>query len=88
MKEFLEYSVKMLAQSPDQVEVTETVEDTLVSYQLAVAPEDIGRIIGREGRVIRAIRGVLRAAGARQGLRVALQVREESADGAPSPSAV
>jgi predicted RNA-binding protein YlqC (UPF0109 family) len=75
MREFLEYSVRLLAQSPDQVEVTETIDGTNVLYQLAVAPEDVGRIIGREGRVIRAIRGVLRASGARQGLRVALQVR-------------
>ena len=75
MREFLEYSVRLLAQAPDQVEVTETIDGTNVVYQLSVAPEDVGRVIGREGRVIRAIRGVLRAAGARQGLRVALQVR-------------
>ena len=75
MKEFLEYVIRLLAESPDQVAVTETVDGTLVSYELVVAPDDVGRIIGRDGRVIRAIRGVLRAAGARQGLRVALQVR-------------
>ncbi|MSQ23178.1 MAG: KH domain-containing protein [Chloroflexi bacterium] len=75
MKEFLEYVTRLLAEAPDQVEVAETVDGTNVTYELSVAPSDVGRIIGREGRVIRAIRGVLRAAGARQGLRVSLQVR-------------
>ena len=74
MKEFVEYAARLLAQAPDQVEVTETVEGTTVTYELSVAPEDVGRIIGREGRVIRSIRGLVRAAGARQGLRVSLQV--------------
>ena len=49
MREFLEYSVKLLAQAPDQVEVTETIDGTNVTYQLGLAPEDVGRIIGREG---------------------------------------
>ena len=75
MREFLEYCIRLLAQAPDQVEVTETVDGTNVTYQVSLAPEDVGRIIGRDGRVIRAIRGVRRAAGARQGVRVALQVR-------------
>lgn len=75
MKEFLEYVARLLAQSPDQVEVTETQEEGTIIYRLAVAPEDVGRIIGRDGRVVRAIRAVLRAAGARQNVRVALQVR-------------
>jgi uncharacterized protein len=75
LKDFLEDVAKLLAQSPDQVEVTETEEDGVVIYRLAVAPEDVGRIIGRDGRVVRAIRAVLRAAGARQNVRVALQVR-------------
>ena len=75
MKDFLEYIARLLAQSPDQVEVTETEEEGTIIYRLAVAPEDVGRIIGRDGRVVRAIRAVLRAAGARQNVRVALQVR-------------
>lgn len=75
MREFLEYVVRLLVREPDQVEVTETVEEGTVIYRLSVAPDDVGRIIGREGRVIRAIRSLLRAAGARQGVRVALQVR-------------
>lgn len=75
MKNFLEHVARLLAQSPDQVEVTETEEEGVVIYRLAVAQEDVGRIIGRDGRVVRAIRAVLRAAGARQNVRVALQVR-------------
>jgi predicted RNA-binding protein YlqC (UPF0109 family) len=75
MQAFLEYVAKMLVQSPDDVEVTETQDGETVIYRLAVAPEDVGRIIGRDGRIVRAIRGVLRTGGARQNVRVALQVR-------------
>ena len=75
MKDFLEYVARLLAQLPDQVEVTETQEEGVLIYRLAVAQEDVGRIIGRDGRVVRSIRAVLRAAGARQNVRVALQVR-------------
>lgn len=75
MKDFLEYVARLLAQFPDQVEVTESEEEGVVIYRLAVAQEDVGRIIGRDGRVVRAIRAVMRAAGTRQDVRVALQVR-------------
>lgn len=75
MRDFLDYVAKLLVRDPDQVEVTETLEEGTVVYRLSVAQEDVGRIIGREGRVIRSIRAMLRAAGARQGVRVALQVR-------------
>ena len=75
MKDFLEYVARLLTQLPDQVEVTETQEEGTIMYRLAVAPEDVGRVIGRDGRVVRAIRAVLRAAAARQNVRVALQVR-------------
>lgn len=74
MKDFIEYAARLLAQEPDQVAVTETIDGSTVTYELSVAAEDVGRIIGREGRVIRSIRGLVRAAGARQGLRVSLQV--------------
>jgi predicted RNA-binding protein YlqC (UPF0109 family) len=75
MREFLEVVLRLLVRSPEQVEITETVEEGAVVYEVSVASEDVGRIIGRDGRVIRAIRGLLRAAAARRGIRVALQVR-------------
>ncbi len=76
VQQFIEFVARQLAESPDQVEVTETVEDSTTIYRLKVAPEDMGRIIGRQGRVVRAMRVLLRAAAARQGLHVALEVKE------------
>jgi predicted RNA-binding protein YlqC (UPF0109 family) len=64
----------MLARSPEAIEVTETVDGDTIVYTLKLAPEDVGRIIGREGRIVRAIRSLLRAAAMRQGIRVALEI--------------
>jgi hypothetical protein len=71
---FIEYVAKELARSPDDVEVEESVSDSLIVYRLKLAPDDIGRVIGREGRIVRAIRSLLRAAAVRQGVRVSLEV--------------
>ena len=70
LAEFLTIVARMLARSPDDVEVTESVEEDTIVYKLHLAPDDVGRVIGREGRVIRAIRSLLRAAAVRQGVRV------------------
>jgi predicted RNA-binding protein YlqC (UPF0109 family) len=64
----------MLARSPEAIEITETVDGDTIVYTLKLAPEDVGRIIGREGRIVRAIRSLLRAAAMRQGIRVALEI--------------
>jgi len=73
-REFIEYVAGMLARSPDDVATTETVEDGVITYHLTLAPEDVGRIIGREGRIVRAIRSLLRSAAVRQGVRIVLEV--------------
>lgn len=73
-RDFLEFVARKLAKSPDEVEVTEAVEDSTVVYRIKLAPDDVGRIIGREGRVVRTIRSLLRAAAVRQGVRVALEI--------------
>jgi predicted RNA-binding protein YlqC (UPF0109 family) len=64
----------MLARSPDEVHVEESVDGDTIVYRLQLAQDDVGRIIGREGRIIRAIRSLLRAAAVRQGVRVTLEV--------------
>jgi uncharacterized protein len=74
LAEFVAAVARMLARSPDDVQVTETIDGDTVVYKLHLAPEDVGRVIGREGRVIRAIRSLLRAAAVRQGVRVGLEV--------------
>jgi len=74
LREFVEFVARLLARSPDEVHVEETVDGDTIVYRLQLAQEDVGRIIGREGRIIRSIRSLLRAAAVRQGVRVALEI--------------
>lgn len=67
MKEILTYIAQSLVDAPDQVEVTAKEFDEEVVLSLKVAPEDLGRVIGRQGRVAKAIRTVMKAAGTRAG---------------------
>jgi len=72
--EFVAVVARLLARSPDDVQVTQTVDGETVVYKLHLAADDVGRVIGREGRVVRAIRSLLRAAAMRQGVRVSLEI--------------
>ena len=76
--ERLENLLRVLAHSlveePDSVEVTGTETDTRVDLELRVAQEDMGKIIGRGGRTIRAIRTVVKAASVKVGKRVSVEV--------------
>ncbi len=76
MKELLEFIARELAESPDEVRVTEVVDDRGTLLQLSVDPEDMGRVIGRGGRTARAIRAVVKAAAIREGSRVAVEIVE------------
>ena len=76
--EQLEGLVRILARSlvdkPDEVEVSGTESDSRVDLELRVAPDDMGKIIGRQGRTIRAIRTVAKAASVKLGKRVNVEV--------------
>jgi uncharacterized protein len=61
VKEFVETIARALADHPEQVRVEEVADDRGVTLELSVAPEDLGRLIGREGRTARAIRALLAA---------------------------
>lgn len=74
MKDLLEFLGRELVDEPDAVEVTETEDERGLLLQLRVAPEDMGKVIGRGGRIARAIRAVVRAAGARQGLHASVEI--------------
>ena len=67
MKELIEYIAKSLASNPDAVRVTESIEDGQVILRLEVAPEDKGKVIGRQGRVAQAMRVLLRVAAVKDG---------------------
>ncbi len=68
MREILEYVARELVDDPDQVRVEEAEDDRGVVLTLRVAPDDMGKVIGRGGRTARAIRTVMKAAGVRAGI--------------------
>ena len=74
MKELIEYIARSLASNPDAVSVTEDVEDGRVILRLEVAPEDKGKVIGRQGRVAQAMRVLLRVAAVEDGTHAVLEI--------------
>ena len=68
--------VRPIVDEPDRVEVEATESDTRVDLELTVAPDDIGKVIGRGGRTIRAIRSVVKAASVKAGKRVNVEVAD------------
>ena len=76
MKELIEYIAKSLVDDPSQVRVDEIEGTTSVVLELRVASEDMGRIIGKKGRVADAMRTLVRVAAAKQGKRVTLEIVE------------
>ena len=77
MKEAIEMIVKALVNEPEKVEVCETEgERGTVTIEVRVAPEDVGKVIGRQGSTIRALRSVLHAAGMKHNRRFVLDVLE------------
>jgi hypothetical protein len=76
MKVLTEYIAKALVESPDQVEVTQSRQGSRVRLELKVSKDDMGRVIGKSGRVANAIRVLLRVAAEREGQQVTLDVVE------------
>jgi predicted RNA-binding protein YlqC (UPF0109 family) len=76
VKAVLEYIARNLVDDPDAVRVTEEETGDTVVLRLTVAPEDMGKVIGRGGRTARAIRDVVRAAGTRSGLTTVVEIVE------------
>jgi hypothetical protein len=76
MAELLEWIARRLVDEPDAVRVeTEEREDAVV-FHLYVAPDDVGKVIGRQGRLARALRSIVRAAGARADRRYLLEIAD------------
>lgn len=74
MKELVEYIARSVVDDPDSVRVTETSGEKTLILELHVAEADMGKVIGKEGRVAEAMRALLKVAGARQGKRTVLQI--------------
>ena len=81
MQAFLEYVVKGLVACPDDVAITPIERNGMTIYELRVNVDDMGRIIGKQGVTINAIRSLLQAGSARKGTRCRLEVVESSPAG-------
>lgn len=74
VKDLIEYVCKALADEPAAVNVSEIEGETSIVLELRVASDDMGRMIGREGRTINAMRSLSRVLGAKMGKKVALEI--------------
>ena len=77
MQAFLEYVVKGLVQNPDAVTVTPVQREGVTIYELRMDSQDVGKIIGRQGMTINAIRSLLLAGSAKKGLRCSVEIVED-----------
>ncbi|MDY6325408.1 MAG: KH domain-containing protein [Catonella sp.] len=75
MKELVQTIATALVDNPDKVETTETVENGETKILLHVADEDMGKVIGKQGKIARAIRTVTKAAAARDNIRVNVEIK-------------
>ncbi|MDZ4133754.1 MAG: KH domain-containing protein [Dethiobacteria bacterium] len=74
MKQLLEHIAKALVDDPEQVDVRQVESDRLIVLELRVAPEDMGKVIGKQGRIAKAIRTVTGAAAVKENKRVVIEI--------------
>ena len=75
MKELVEVIARALVEHPEEVQVTETEADGETEIELKVAPSDMGKVIGRQGRIAKAIRSVVKAASTKENKKVNVSIR-------------
>ena len=75
MKELVEVIAKALVENPDEVVVTESVKDDETVIELSVAPADMGKQIGKQGRIAKAIRSVVKAASSKEHKKVIVEIQ-------------
>ena len=77
MKDLVEFLARQIVDEPDAVRVSERTDDRGLLVSLTVAPDDMGKVIGKGGRTARAIRSVVRAAGTRQDVHASVEIVED-----------
>ncbi len=75
MKELVEVIAKALVENPDEVVVTESVKDDETVIELSVAPADMGKVIGKQDRIAKAIRSVVKAASSKEDKKVIVEIQ-------------
>lgn len=74
MKDLLIYIAQNLVDSPEEVSVTEIEKDTETLFELRVADSDMGKVIGRQGRIVKEIRALMKSVAQRQGKRISIEI--------------
>ncbi len=74
MRELVEYLVKALVDEPDMVEIIEKQKDQTLVLELKVAPADVGKVIGKQGRIAKSIRTLVKAAAVKEGKKVIVEI--------------
>ena len=77
MKDFIVKTVKYLTDNPDKVSVDETENEGITFYNITVDKADMGKVIGKSGRIVKALRDLVRVKAIKAGLRVSLNVAEQ-----------
>lgn len=75
MKELVELIAKSLVDQPDAVVVTQKEEDNVLTLELSVAPDDMGKVIGKQGRIAKSIRTVVKAAASKGDKKVIVDIK-------------
>ena len=78
MKELLEVIAKNLVEHPEAVQVTERAGDRACILELKVAPEDMGKVIGKQGKIAKALRTLVRCASAKEGKKYNIEIKEKA----------
>ena len=74
MKELVEVIAKSLVDNPDEVVVTENVKERVIVLELRVAQTDMGKVIGKQGRIAKAIRSVVKAAASKEDKKIVVEI--------------
>jgi predicted RNA-binding protein YlqC (UPF0109 family) len=74
MKQLVEWIVRALVDHPEHVNVTETTGENVIILEISVAPDEVGKVIGKEGRIANAIRTVVKAAAAKHDKKVTVEI--------------
>ncbi|MFH0774494.1 MAG: KH domain-containing protein [bacterium] len=74
MKELAEYMVKSLVDHPEEVKITEVESEKTSILEISVASDDIGKVVGKEGRIIKSLRIILSSSAAKKGKRVVVEM--------------
>lgn len=77
MKQLITVIAKALVDHPDEVRVHEVEDDRVITYHLLVHPSDVGKVIGKQGRIAKALRTVVTSASVKQSKRVAVEIGSE-----------